>query len=321
MMEKLNTKDHPENIGTGRLTTNFGVKIGKLVLSNPIVCASGTFGFGEELRGIVDFKNMGAVITKTITLFPRAGNSPPRIFETECGVLNSIGLENPGVEAFIRDKAPNLDKINTKIIVSIGGGSVGEYSEIVNKLENLKNIEAFELNLSCPNIKDKKIVSQNEKMTYKLIKAVRSATKRTLIAKITPEVTDITRVAAAAEDAGADAVSLVNTFFAMAIDIEKKKPYLCNGYGGYSGRAIKPLSLYRVWRCARKIKIPIIGGGGIETASDAIEFILAGATAVSLGTINLVYPNAARTVLDGIKQYLRRSKTRDINDLKGKLKV
>jgi dihydroorotate dehydrogenase (NAD+) catalytic subunit len=300
--------------------TNLKIKLGKLELETPIVCASGSFGFGEELRELVNFKSIGAVTTKTITLLPSCGNPPPRIFETDGGLLNSIGLENPGVDVFIKEKLPLLKNINTNFIVSIGGFSPQEYSLIVNKLEKLKEIKAIEVNLSCPNLKLKKMISQSRNLTYKLIKILRKITKKTLIAKITPEVTDIVSIAKVAQDGGVNALSLVNTFYGMAIDIERQTPVLGNVYGGYSGRAIKPLSLYRVWQVSRKVNIPIIGGGGIETASDAIEFILAGATGVSLGTINLVYPNRAEIILKGIKKYMEKKKIEDIGELRGNLK-
>jgi len=298
---------------------NLKVKLAGLTLDNPIVCASGTFGFGEELRGLTNFKNIGAIITKTITLLPRAGNPPPRIYETGCGVMNSVGLENPGLDGFIKEKLPLLEKLPAKCIVSVGGFSSAEYQEIVEQLETKKGIDGYEINLSCPNLRLKKMISQSETATYKLTKALRKLTKRPLFIKISPEVTDIVKTAHAVEAAGADAVSLVNTFFSMAIDTETQKPYLGSIYGGYSGRAIKPLSLYRVWRVAQNMKIPIIGGGGIETASDAIEFILAGATAVSLGTVNLVFPDQASQIIEEIKKYMKRKNITDINKLRGKL--
>ncbi len=298
---------------------NLKVKIGKLQLNSPILCASGTFGTSDELKGLVDYKNIGAVIAKTITLNSRAGNPPPRIYETECGVLNSVGLEGPGVDGFIKQYLPRLEKLGTKFVVSVGGFSPDEYKKTLAKVSAQKGVEAIEVNLSCPNIKNEKIISQDPKLTLKTMKALRAITKKTLIAKITPEVTDIVSIAKAAKVAGADAVSLVNTFFGLAINTVTKRPFLGNTCGGYSGKAIKPLSLYRVWRVAKEVKIPIIGGGGIETASDAIEFILAGATAVSLGTVNLVEPNAAKGILEGIKKYMVKNKIKNISALSGGL--
>ncbi len=301
--------------------TNLKVKLGKLTLDNPIVCASGTFGFGDELRGLADFKSIGAITTKTITLLPREGNPPPRVYETAKGVINSVGLENPGLENFIKEKLPLIRKVPTKRIISVGGFSDEEYGQIVKELSLKEEIDAFEINLSCPNLKLKRPISQDGQATFSLTKNLRSLTEKPLFVKITPEVTDIVEIANAVQAAGADGVSLVNTFFSMAIDIESKKPYIGSIYGGYSGPAIKPLSLYRVWQVAQSLKIPIIGGGGIEKAADAIEFILAGASAISLGTINMVQPNSAKTVLAGIKEYMKRKQIKDINELKGGLIV
>lgn len=298
---------------------SLSISIGKLRLSAPIVCASGTFGFGDELKGLVDYKNIGAVIAKTITLNARQGNAPPRIYEVPKGVINSVGLQNPGLEAFIKEGLAALRRVPVRRIVSIGGFSVKEYCQCLKRLDKEKGIDAFEINLSCPNIQLKKLVSQNAQATYQTTRTLRKLTKKPLIIKITPEVNDITEIAKAVEAAGADAIALVNTYFAMAINIHTRRPYLGNIYGGYSGPAIKPLSLYRVWRVANTVKIPVIGGGGIETAEDAIEFILAGASAVSLGTINLIEPNCASDILRGIKDYMKQKKITDIGKLKGSL--
>lgn len=300
---------------------NLGVKISNFDLKTPIVCASGTFGYGEELKELVDFKNIGAITTKTITLLPREGNPAPRIYETDYGVINSIGLENPGLDGFLEEKLPKLAALAVKFIVSVGGFSQEDYEEAIRVLSAKIEIEALEINLSCPNIKMKKMFSQNKELTFNLVKSLKAITKKTLIVKITPEIDDIVEIAKAAKDAGADALSLVNTFFALAINIETQKPYLGSIYGGYSGRAIKPLALYKVWQVAKNVDIPIIGGGGIENASDAIEFILAGANAVSLGTVNLVYPNKASEIVKGIKDYMKRKKIEDIKELTGALKA
>jgi len=300
---------------------NLAVDVGKLRLNNPIVCASGTFGFGDELKGFIDAKSIGAIITKTITLKPRAGNPPPRIYETSYGVMNSVGLENPGLDVFIKEKIPLIKNLGAKYVVSVGGFSEFEYSEIIKKLDKIKKVDAFEINLSCPNLKLKRLISQDEKNTYKLIKALRKLTRKPLFVKITPEVTDIVKIAKAVQLAGADAISLVNTFFSLRINIDTKKPYLGNIYGGYSGPAIKPMSLYKAWKVFNSVKIPIIGGGGISNSEDAIEFILAGASAVSLGTINLAEPKAGSKILAGIKNYMRKHKIEDIRKLKGAMNV
>lgn len=298
---------------------NLSTNIGKLKLSTPILCASGTFGFGDELKDLVNYKSIGAVIAKTITLEPREGNPPPRIYETPRGVINSVGLQNPGLDVFIEDNLPLLRTVPTKRVVSIGGFSLREYKECLRQLDKERGIDAFEINLSCPNIQLKKLISQSAPATFKTTKALRKLTRKPLIIKITPEVHDVAETARAAEDAGADAVALVNTYFAMAINIVTQKPYLGNGYGGYSGPAIKPMSLYRVWRVAQAVKIPVVGGGGIETAADAIEFLLAGARAITLGTMNLIEPNCATAVLQGIREYMRQRKITDVKKLQGAL--
>jgi dihydroorotate dehydrogenase (NAD+) catalytic subunit len=296
---------------------NLSTKLGKLTLATPIICASGTFGFGNELKGLVDYKNIGAVIAKTITLNSRAGNPPPRIYETPKGVINAVGLQNPGLKGFIKENLGSLKKVSSKRIISIGGFSDSEYKTCLKRLNREKGIDAFEINLSCPNLSMKKLVSQDVRATYKLTKILRKITKKPLFIKITPEVNDIALIAKAVEEAGADAVSLVNTYFAMAINIQTQKPYIGNVYGGYSGPAIKPMSLYRVFKVASSVKIPVIGGGGIETAEDAIEFILAGASAITLGTVNLIEPNCAKSVLSGIKKYMKSKKINDIKTIRG----
>ncbi|MDD4294663.1 MAG: dihydroorotate dehydrogenase [Candidatus Omnitrophica bacterium] len=294
------------------------VKIGRVKLELPVVCASGTFGFAEELKNLVDFSKIGAVITKTVTLDMREGNPPPRIFDTGCGVINAVGLENPGVKDFIEKKLPAMRKVSVKYIFSVGGFSVREYSDVISKVDKFKEIACYELNLSCPNLQLKRIVSQDPDAIYKLVRKVRKETNKPIIVKITPEVSDITETAYAAECAGADAVSLVNTFFAMAININTFRPVLGNVTGGYSGRAIKPMALYRVWKVYEKVKIPIIGGGGIENADDAVEFLLAGASIVSLGTVNLVHPNIANDIVAGIKSYMDKNNIKTLKRLIGK---
>jgi dihydroorotate dehydrogenase (NAD+) catalytic subunit len=292
-------------------------KIGKLYLKTPFICASGTFGYGFELPGLVNFKNIGSFITKTITLKPRKGNPPPRIIEVDCGVLNSIGLENPGVDVFIREIIPKIKALSVPFIVSIGGQTLQEYVRILRKLNAVKEISALEINLSCPNIKSNKMISQSPSSTYKAVRALRGMTDKMLIVKVTGEVQDIVSVAKSVEKGGADALSLVNTFFGLAIDINTKKPYLGSCFGGYSGKGIKPLALYRIWKVAKSIHIPIIGGGGISSSHDALEFFLAGAQAVSIGTAHLVDPSFAQVLLEGIKKYMKQHKINDIQRLIG----
>ena len=271
------------------------VKIGKLKLKNPVLVASGTFGYGIEYKDLVDLDKLGAIITKTITLEPREGNPQPRIFEIPYGMINSIGLQNVGLKKFIDEKLPELKKITkTPIIVSIGGGTITEYVRIVEKL-NYENIGGIELNISCPNIMGKKIVSQSAKETYKLINAVRKKTNHTVITKLSPNVTDITEIAKSAEDAGSDAVSLINSFPAM---IYSKSPI----FGGLSGPCIKHIALRMVYLVSQTVKIPIIGMGGIMNTKDALEFFNAGAKAVAVGCANFVNPKIAIKIIERLKK-------------------
>lgn len=310
------------------------VCLGGLKLKNPVLVASGTFGYAEEFKSLVDLNKIGAVISKTITLEPRQGNAPPRLAETPSGMLNSIGLENDGVKHFIAEKLPFLRKLKTQVIVSIAGARAAEYAELAKRLD-AAGVSAIELNLSCPNIKVSSIpaaggtgkyqvsrlIAQEARATYEVVKAVRKVTKATVIAKLTPNVTDITEIAKCAEDAGADSVSLVNTFLAMSIDVNSKRPKLGNITGGLSGPAIKPIALRMVWETAQKVKIPVIGIGGIMTAEDALEFIIAGATAVEVGTANFVNPHVSTDIIEGIKDYMRENKIKDIKELVGSLRV
>lgn len=300
---------------------DLSVKIGKLKLKNPVMAASGTFG--PEYGGLTDINSLSAYITKTITLEPRRGNPPPRVAETASGMLNSIGLENKGVEDFIKNKLPLLKKIRAPIIVSIAGEYDSELKELARRLDKIKRVEALEINLSCPNIKHgnrQGLIAQDKIATYEAVKAVRNTTGLTLIVKLSPNVTDITDIAKAAEKAGADALSLVNTFIGMAVDIETKKPKLGNITGGLSGPAIKPLALKFVRDAYKCVKIPVIGIGGIMDYKDAIEFILCGATAVQVGTANFVNPNTAKEIVKGIKKYLAVNKINDVSQIKGMLK-
>ncbi len=304
---------------------NTEINIGKLKLKNPILVASGTFGYAKEFEELVDLDKLGGIITKTITLKPREGNKPPRIVETPSGMLNSIGLENHGIENFIREKLPYLEKLKTKIIASIQAEEEDELVEIIKRL-NDAGVDAIELNLSCPNVKfgvgslefgGNKLIAQDHKATYEFIKKARKSTKRTLIAKLSPNVTDIIEIARAAERAGADGLSLVNTFFGMSIDINTKKPRLGNIYGGLSGPAIRPIALKMVFDVSKNVKIPIIGMGGIMNWQDAVEFIIAGASAVCIGTANFVNPKASLEILDGIKKHMISNKINNIKNLTG----
>ncbi len=295
-----------------------GVTIGRIKFKNPVMTASGTFG--PEYGELVDIKALGAIVAKTVTLNARQGNPPPRIVETPAGMINAIGLENPGLEAFIEEKLPKLLKFKIPVIASISADTPLEFKEMARIL-NKTGVSGIELNLSCPNLRKTSLISQSKEDTYDTIKSVRKITRLTLIAKLTPNVTDITEIAKAAESAGADAVSLINTFPAMAVDIKKREPLLGNVTGGLSGPAIKPIALKMVWDVFNKVKIPIIGIGGIMDYKDALEFIICGASAMQVGTANFINPKAAINIARGIDKYLMDNKISDINKIIGVLKI
>ena len=300
---------------------NLRVKIGGLELKNPVTVASGTFGSGEEYKKLVDLNKLGAIVTKSVTLKPREGNPPPRVVETPSGMLNSIGLQNDGIDAFIKDKIPFLNKVKTAVIVSIAAHRVEDYAAIARKLDKIKRVDAIEINISCPNVKGGLEFAREPDSAAAVVRAVRAVSKKPLITKLSPNVKDITEIAMAAEDAGSDAVSLVNTFTGMAIDIDAKRPVLGNIVGGLSGPAIKPIALRMVWETAKKVKIPVIGIGGIMGYEDALEFIIAGASAIQIGTANFVNPGAAVEIIGGIERYMRQEKIKNIKELTGCLKT
>src|SRR3989338_362250 len=295
------------------------VKIGKIRLKNPVIAASGTFGYAKEFEKLVNLAGIGAIITKTITLNPKQGNPMPRICETPAGMLNAIGLQNEGVDDFIKEKMPYLSKIGTPVIVSISGDNIDEFFILARRLNKIKNISGIELNISCPNIKSKGLVAQDAKETYEVVKAVRKVTDKTLITKLSPNVTDIVEIAEAAEDAGSDAVSLVNTFLGMVIDIDARKSKLGNITGGLSGPCIKPIALRMVYEVSQNINIPVIGIGGIMSADDAIEFMLAGAMAIQVGTANFIEPGVCGKIVKGIEAYMKKHKMEKIQDIAGNL--
>jgi dihydroorotate dehydrogenase (NAD+) catalytic subunit len=297
---------------------DLSVTIGKIRLRNPVIVSSGTFGFGEEFEDFIDLNHLGAIISKGISLKPMKGNPPPRIFETEGGIINSIGLQNPGFQEFIKNKLPYYRNLKTHLIINCFGNTQKEYIELARRFDRIPGISGLEMNISCPNIKRGGIVfGTDPHMAYRLVQAVRKATTLTLIVKLSPNVTDITLMAKSAEDGGADAVSLVNTFRAMAVNIHTRKPELGNVIGGLSGPAIKPIALRMVWEVSQAVHIPIIGMGGIMNAEDAIEFILVGASAIQIGTANLINPRTGIEVIRGIKKYLIHSKTDRIQKLIG----
>jgi len=300
-------------------------KIGRLALKNPLIAASGTFGYGQELRDFFDVSELGAIVTKTITVNARTGNPAPRIAETPAGMLNSIGLENKGLKDFLSNKIKSLETLDTKIIVSIAGANIEEFEILAEKISSAGCVSGIELNLSCPNVihtmqhSGYRLIAQDKKAVEKVVKAVRKRTKLTLIAKLTPNVTDITEIGKTAESAGADAVSAVNTLLGLSVDLKRRRPTLGNTVGGLSGPAIKPVALRCVWELAAKVKIPIIGIGGIMTGEDALEFIITGCRAVQIGTAHFIDPAASRKILAGIKTYLQKNKIHDIMSLSGTL--
>ena len=304
------------------MSSNLAVNIAKLKLKNPVMVASGTFGYADDFEGLIDLKKLGALVSKTVTLKPRPGNPAPRTCETPAGMLNSIGLENPGIDKFIKEKLPILKKYGLPVIVSISAEQdPEELVGLAKKLDKVSSVAAIELNISCPNIKKTKLISQDPKFTYEVTKKVRKQTKKTLITKLSPNVTEITAIALAAEEAGSDAVSLINTLTGMCIDIETKKPKLGAITGGLSGPAIRPVAVRMVWEVYNKIKIPIIGMGGIMDTQSALEFFLAGATAVSVGTANFINPRVTVEIISGLRDYLTKNKIKDIKELIGSLKT
>jgi dihydroorotate dehydrogenase (NAD+) catalytic subunit len=294
------------------------VNIGKLQLKNPVMTASGTFGYGDEYAEFVDLNKLGAIVVKGLSLKPKEGNPPPRIVETPAGMLNAIGLQNIGINNFIRKKLPFLRTINTPVIVNFFGDSISEYVRAAGKLSAADGVHALEMNISCPNKQAGwSIFGTDPKVTSRVVSEVRRATDKTLIVKLSPNVTDIGLMARVAEEAGADAVSLINTLTGMAIDIKTKKPRLANIIGGLSGPAVKPVAVRMVWECHKAVKIPVIGMGGIVSPEDALEFILAGAGAVAVGTGNFLKPGITIDIINGIRSFMKTEGITSINDLKG----
>lgn len=290
-----------------------------LLLANPVMTASGTFGYGIEYSELVDIKRLGAIVCKGTTLKPREGNPQPRLVETPSGILNSVGLENIGVEVVIKEKAPVWAKWQVPVIVNIAGETINEYEEVAARLEDIQGISGIEVNISCPNIVSGGVeFGISPKSASEVTKKVKSVTSLPVIVKLSPNVTDIGEIALAVCEAGADAITLINTVRGMAIDINKRQPSLGNTVGGLSGPAIKPIALYMVYQVAGLVNIPIIGCGSIDCAEDALEFLMAGASAVQVGTANLTTPQAAIDVLDGIEQFMKKQKARNLKDIVGK---
>jgi len=301
---------------------NLSVEIGRLRLRNPVMTASGTFGYGEEYAPYVDLSRLGAIVVKGLSLKPRMGNPPPRIVETPCGMLNAVGLQNVGVNAFIREKLPFLTQFDLPVIANIFGESVEEYVKVAEILSQASGVHALEVNISCPNVKKGGIAfGANPDMAADVTRRVKASTDLPVIVKLTPNVTDIAEIAESVEAAGADAISLINTITGMSVDIERRVPHLRNITGGLSGPAIKPVALRMVWQVIQRVSVPVIGLGGIMTARDALEFIIVGARAVQVGTAHFIHPHAAIDILEGIEDYLEQHQFDDINQLIGTLKT
>lgn len=298
---------------------NLSIKIGSTIFQNPVTVASGTFGHAERYYNLEEVKRLGAIVPKTVTFNAQVGNPPVRIVETPSGMINAIGIENPGIDGFIATKLPSFQKIGVPLIVSILGHSEEQFVGIVEKLNQQEQIAAVELNLSCPNLKHKTLVAQDPQATESLIARVKSLSRFPILAKLSPNVTDISEIAVAAERGGADGLSLVNTFTAMSIDIKTRRSKIGNFTGGLSGPAIRPIAVAMVHRVYSAVKIPIVGMGGIACANDALEFMIAGASMVAVGTMNFVNPRAPVEVLEGIEAYMKANQMTDIKELIGSI--
>ena len=295
-------------------------KIGALELRNPVMTASGTFGYGVEFEDFVDLSRLGGIMVKGTTLHPREGNPYPRMAETASGMLNCVGLQNKGVDYFCTEIYPRIKDLDTNVIVNVSGSSIDDYVECARRIGELEQIPAIELNISCPNVRQGGMAfGVTCEGASSVVRAVRKAYPKTLIVKLSPNVTDITEIARAVEAEGADSVSLINTLMGMAIDVEKRKKVLSIGTGGLSGPAVKPVALRMVYQVAKAVKIPVVGLGGIMTATDAIEFLLAGASAVEVGTANFIDPSVTMKIVDGIEAYLQRHNYSSVRDIIGAL--
>ena len=304
---------------------DLSVKIGELQMKNPVMTASGTFGYGEEFADFIDLERIGGIIVKGTTLHKREGNPYPRMAETPSGMLNAVGLQNKGVHYFVEHIYPRIKDIRTNMIVNVSGSAIEDYAETASIINELDKIPAIELNISCPNVKQGGmafgVTAKGAEEVVKAVRQVRQVYKKTLIVKLSPNVTDITEIARAAENGGADSVSLINTLLGMAIDAEKRRPLLSTVTGGMSGAAVKPIALRMVWQVAKAVKIPVIGLGGIMNWRDAVEFLLAGASAIQIGTANFIDPTVTVKVAEGIDDYLNRHGFKSVTDIIGALEV
>lgn len=307
---------------TPDLRPDLRTNIGGVPLRNPVMTASGTFGYGREYSPFVDLNRLGAIVVKGLSLSPAKGNPPPRIAETPCGMLNAIGLENVGIDVFVEKKLPYLRTLATPAWVNIYGRTIEEYAELARRIEDIEGISGIELNISCPNVKTGGIAfGVDRRMAYEVVQAVRKKTARPLMVKLSPNVTDITEIARSAIDAGADALSLINTITGMAIDIHSRRPRIANITGGLSGPAIRPVALRMVWQVAQMSEVPVVGIGGIVTAEDALEFIIAGAAAVQVGTANFIDAAVSMHIVDGIERYMEQHGISRLSELIGSLET
>ena len=301
---------------------DMSVTLAGIRMRNPVMTASGTFGYGAEFADYLDLESIGAMITKGLSLKPKAGNPTPRIVETSGGMLNAIGLQNVGIDAFIEQKLPYLKNVNTPVIANLYGNTLEEYGEVAKRLDGLAGVAGIEVNISCPNVKQGGIVfGTDPRAAHEVVSLVKRNTSKPLIVKLSPNVTDVVAMAKACADAGADALSLINTLTGMAIDLQRRRPVLANVTGGLSGPAIKPVALRMVWQVARAVKLPVIGIGGIMTGRDALEFMLAGATAVQVGTASFLDPSAAQRIAQEMEQYLVEHGIASVGSLIGALEV
>ena len=301
---------------------SMGVQIGTMKMKNPVMTASGTFGYGHEYQDFYDVNALGAITVKAVTLEPRIGNKTPRIAETPAGILNAIGLQNPGLDVFLAKELAGIQKLTTPVIVNIAGNTMEEYRILAERLNDTPGIAALEVNISCPNVKrGGQAFGTDPKIAFQVVRQVRQSTRLPVIAKLSPNVTNVAEIALQVEDAGADAVSLINTLLGMAIDLRTRRPVLGNTVGGLSGPAVKPVALRMVWQVAQAVEVPVIGMGGISTPEDALEFLLAGATAVSVGTASFINPTAPLDIVAGIREFLIEEGLESVQDVIGKLVV
>jgi len=304
------------------LKPDLSVDLGAMRLQNPVLTASGTFGYGKEYAPYLELNDLGGIIVKGLSLNSSRGNPPPRIVETASGMLNAIGLENVGIDAFIQEKVPFLDSLSVPVIANIYGTSIEAYAAVAERLADIRAVAGVEINISCPNVKAGGLAfGTDARMAHKVTLAVRERYSKLVMVKLSPNVTDISTIARSVEDAGADVVSLINTLTGMAVDIDTRRPKLANIIGGLSGPAIKPVALRMVWQVARAVKVPVVGIGGIMNAEDALEFIIAGATAVQVGTANFIDPGCAVKIIQGIENHLTRQNIASIKELIGNLNV